>query len=264
MQKCVNWFDNFIIDNDISTPPPNKSIFNIKIEDNAWQYGTDKKSLLKGKKILIEHDNANNQYKFLFPGFGGRYFPNQNLCVADYLKIVGEPYFALTLLLRFLLSLILIKQNGFAFHSSCINKNNGAYLFIGRSEAGKSTILHLSEHREAQVIAEESNYIKLNKNKYLAFYHPLDTYHKSENNYPPVELKGIFLINQSPDNRVQILDFKTSITSLLDYMNFSLPDIESKTLAMDNIVDLVNKVPCYKLFFKKDPSFWDDIDKLGL
>src|SRR5262249_45834634 len=66
--------------------------------------------------------------------------------------------YALDSLLRMFLSWALLPQDGFLLHAASVVKNGQAYVFVGRSGAGKSTVASFSP--QGSVLTDEISLIK--------------------------------------------------------------------------------------------------------
>jgi len=66
--------------------------------------------------------------------------------------------YALDSLLRILLTMVLLPQSGFLLHGATIVRDGRAYIFFGRSGAGKSTVASLSP--EGSVLTDEISLVR--------------------------------------------------------------------------------------------------------
>jgi hypothetical protein len=136
-------------------------------------------------------------------------------------------------------------------------RNKKAYLFLGPSGAGKTTICSLS--KKTQVI--DDDIIPLAKIKGRAC-----IYNIRKGKFYPI--RYIFIILQAKRNRIK----KASATEILRFMlkdsviafrRNGTKGLKQKAKSIFNFVmDMLQSVACYKLYFKKNGSFWKIIDKL--
>jgi len=71
--------------------------------------------------------------------------------------------------------------NGMILHSSCVTKQNNAYLFLGKSGAGKSTIAELAgEYGSYKIIADDLILIRNINNDFYAFSIPQSRQRQAE------------------------------------------------------------------------------------
>jgi hypothetical protein len=73
--------------------------------------------------------------------------------------------------LRKIFYILFFKRDGFVLHASAIVRNGKAYLFLGRSGAGKSTAVRLlkQENPSIDIIADNNVFIRKQKDTFLIF-----------------------------------------------------------------------------------------------
>lgn len=137
------------------------------------------------------------------------------------------------------------KKSGFIIHSSSIVKNGYGYLFLGKSGAGKSTIVDLL-NQKYQAFSDDMTIIRNIKNKYYIFQTPFAEkgwwIKKNTHRY---ELRRVMILHKSKDFKIKKIFNKPIISEIL------LTQIDAK-----NITDK-KTIREALTFAKKFPSFYD-------
>jgi hypothetical protein len=163
--------------------------------------------------------------------------------------------------LRSFLPQRLLKNETVIFHSSCVVENDEAYLFLGHSGAGKTTITTLS--KDKTLLGDDMNLIhKIDGKFYVsagAIGGVTDTSKVLNNLYP---LKAAFWLKQSLENKIE--DFSSSEASskyLASMANLFWNQLDKQTIeqVMDFSFKMAASVPLKRLHFKKDKEFWNVI-----
>ena len=163
--------------------------------------------------------------------------------------------------LRSFLPQRLLKNETVIFHSSSVVENDEAYLFLGHSGAGKTTITTLS--KDKILLGDDMNLIhKIDGKFYVsagAIGGVTDTSKVLNNLYP---LKAAFWLKQSLENKIE--DFSSSEASskyLASMANLFWNQLDKQTIeqVMDFSFKMAASVPLKRLHFKKDKEFWNVI-----
>ncbi len=142
-------------------------------------------------------------------------------------------------------------------HASSVTRNHNAYLFLGQSGAGKSTIAQLSTQVGAEIIHDDHTLIFLDE---TGHYKILDR----NASLAPVEIKAIFVIKQNARDGLQ----RISPEDLLVHLYNSMFETDGTQVlfgerlnrAFSMLADVARTIPGYDLHFRKSPDFWDLID----
>lgn len=149
-------------------------------------------------------------------------------------------------------------------HSSGVIKDSKGFLFLGPSEAGKSTVAELSSNYT--VINDEITIVDISSKIPMLRSTPFNgLFHDKSPGAAP--LFGIFVLEKSQNDYIQLLEQSSAIRPVADQiippvsiLEEMKSDVYFKQL---DIVNLINKrVPIYKLYFTKSEMFWNEIDKL--
>lgn len=143
----------------------------------------------------------------------------------------------------------LIKNDGFVLHCSANLVKQNAYVFLGKSGAGKSTISSLLSSKFA-ILADDMGIIKKEGEKYFFYQGPF-----LERNYASKSPKGFilkkaFFIHKSKSNRISKIEGNTFIKKLLSQIWIEDESHEKRTIK--NTLEFVSShTHFYSLHFSK-------------
>jgi len=160
--------------------------------------------------------------------------------------------------LRFVYSLVLVKEPGFLVHASSLIRNGKGYVFPGESGAGKTTIAQLSP--DSTLLTDDISLVKIVNGEFTAFGTPFwgALAIGGENISAPIT--GVYFPIKDRKNCLKRLKPKQALERLLPHVVFFAKDNEfSKQLFM-LCCDFVTKVPGYELYFLPQSSFWRCVD----
>jgi len=151
---------------------------------------------------------------------------------------------------QFLLCRVLGFNQGCLFHSTAVKYNNKGYLFIGHSGAGKTTMAKIMKN-DATILCDDRNIVRLIDNKF----HLYGTWRHSDLGLVSSDsapLKGIFFLNQSKHNRIELIKNSTQrFVRLMDHMVKSLVTKDWIESSIDIIQKISDDINCYDLQFDK-------------
>jgi len=177
---------------------------------------------------------------------------------ADSARFTGVRHeYALDSLLRMLLSWKLLPETGFLLHAATVIRNGQAYVFSGRSGAGKSTVASLSP--SGSVFTDEISLLKRVDGKWRAFGTPFWGEFRADGTNCSAPLAGIFRLLQSPENRVEPLRPAELVKALLPCVLFFSSRVGDHQRLLEILATTSREVPGYNLQFQKNRSFWEVI-----
>lgn len=156
------------------------------------------------------------------------------------------------------LARILAYRQGCILHASGVILNGKGFLFLGHSEAGKSTMVKFLKD-QAEILCDDRMIIRRRPEGFRIY----GTWSHGE--VPLVSansasLKGIFFLNKAKENRITVLkDRREAFTKILSCLirPFETGDWWEKNL--DLVEELVNKIPCFTLNFDKSGKIVESI-----
>ncbi len=169
-------------------------------------------------------------------------------------------YFQVGTVLRIGISTILpLSGRGFLSHAAAVANREGAYLFPGLPEAGKSTVVANSPGRRA--LTEETAVITKENGRFQVFGFPLwarfDILSMTDQ---PTPLAGMFLLKKGTP-RINPVSRSEALGYLLQNICFPLVDPQARERVIEVASEFVREVPCAELVFGKNPEFWRCIER---
>jgi hypothetical protein len=185
---------------------------------------------------------------------------------AGWLKLTADEHLAhggLANFLRIAYALLLIRQQGFLFHSAGMIRDGRGYLFYGHSGSGKSTISRLSR-QQATILSDDLVAVRKQDGIWQAhgtpFWGDLRAHPKTSASAP---LQGVFGLVKAPQARVEPLPPVLAVADVVSSVPTVCIDPGPSAQLVDLCADLAACVPCYRLHFPKNNSFWSVIDELA-
>ena len=174
------------------------------------------------------------------------------------LRQSANPY-SLDTVLRILHTLFLARQGGFLLHAASAIRDHRAFLFFGRSGAGKTTIARLAPS-DAALLTDEISYVRRQQSGYFAHGTPFtgELGKSGENISAPIA--GLYYLVQAPRNNRTLMNPTEAVRALLESVLFFAEDPELVNLVFQSACDVVTRVPVYSLEFKRDQSVWDILE----
>ena len=169
-------------------------------------------------------------------------------------KIITNYYistYQFEIILKEVLFSLLKGAHGFAIHSSTIEVDGKAYLFLGPSGAGKSTIAELL-YRKYRVLNDDITMLRRIGSKYYAFQTPfIEKVWWVKKTQQLYEVKKVFLINKSKRFYAEKIKNKELIINIVLSQIFAAQKKEKKMLE-EAFVFVGKFKEFYNLYFGKD------------
>jgi hypothetical protein len=163
--------------------------------------------------------------------------------------------YALDSLLRIQLSWMLLERSGFLLHAATVTRNGRAYVFTGRSGAGKSTVASLAP--AGTVLTDEISLLRFESGEWRAYGTPFWGEFRAAGSNSSAPVAGIFRLVQAPENAVAPLRPVELMRILLpNILFFSADPLANKTL-LEILTRATAAIVGYTLEFRKGPSFWE-------
>lgn len=162
---------------------------------------------------------------------------------------------------QILIGRLLAYRQGCIIHSLGIILDRNGYIFVGHSDAGKSTMAEIMK-KGAEILCDDRNIIRKQNNIFQLFgtWSHGDVPDVSSNSAP---LKAIFFLEQSKDNSLEKIKdkkriFKTLLACLIRPVGTS--DWWDNSLAI--ITSIATEIPCWNLKFDKSNKVFKLIKEL--
>lgn len=156
--------------------------------------------------------------------------------------------------LRFVYSIILLKEDGFLVHASSLIRNGKGYLFPGKSGVGKTTITQLSN--DSKLLTDDISLIKKVNGKFIAFSTPFWGELKLGVENMSTPINNILFPIQDKKNYLEKLGTLNALQMLLTNILFFANNKTFSEQLFELSYDFVNSAEAYELHFLPEPAFW--------
>jgi hypothetical protein len=157
-------------------------------------------------------------------------------------------------LLRILLTAVLLPRRGFLLHAASVVRDGRAYIFAGRSGAGKSTVASLSP--TGTVLTDEISLLRHLDGCWQAFGTPFWGEFRAAGMNCHFPIAGIYFLTQDRQNRFEPLAAKQMLRALLPCVLFFSSEKQANEALLCTLLDLAEHVPGHRLHFRRGPDFW--------
>jgi energy-coupling factor transporter ATP-binding protein EcfA2 len=154
-----------------------------------------------------------------------------------------------------LLSWKLTGHTGFLLHAATVIRKGKAYVFTGRSGAGKSTVASLSPR--GSVLTDEISLLRCQSGVWRAYGTPFWGEFRAAGSNTSAPVRGIFRLVQAAENRVTALRPVELLRALLPNVLFFSPEAEANRRLLKILGQAVETISGYDLAFRKDRAFWE-------
>ena len=206
-----------------------------KTFDRVTAYLLSKKranALTKGKREFIKRSNG-----FVW---------NISDIIYDFLQVLLINYLAV------------IKKDGIFSHAMGVKEiNKNGFLFVGKSETGKSTLAEIyHKYSKATVLNDDRIIVRKINNKFYIYGSPWhgDFSDYLESQIDRAKLKSILFLQKSQENSIEPVSRSEAFKLLYPAMFPTFWDRGGIKVISMFLADLLSKVPCFRLKFKKDKS----------
>jgi hypothetical protein len=166
----------------------------------------------------------------------------------------NNPY-TLDCLLRILLTWMLLPHRGFLLHAATVIREGRAYLFMGKSGAGKSTVASLAP--EGSVLTDELSLVRREDGIWRAYGTPFWGEFRAGDLNTSAPIAGIFRLVHAEENRVTPLRPVEFLRAMIgNVLFFSRQPADSQRL-LNIVSQTAQELPGFTLEFRKDRTFWE-------
>lgn len=153
-------------------------------------------------------------------------------------------------------------KNGCIIHSLGVLIDNKGYLFVGHSDAGKSTMALILESAGATILCDDRNIIRKTDEDWIVSgtWSHGDVKTVSSQTAP---LAGIFFLNQHAENTIlRVEDDEQSLQRLLACLIRPLETKDWWEKSLDLLDQIIDQIPCYNLYFNKTGEIKEQLNKI--
>jgi len=150
---------------------------------------------------------------------------------------------------------------GVLFHGSAVERDGGAYVFLGRSGAGKTTSAFLMRGDGATVLAEELTFVGDFRSGGGLCVYTLPMFQRDGTVVDGriVPLRGMYALHQAPTHEVRRPSLDAQMRSLLSSVTIGVRTAVTAVPTYDLLCELARRAPVRELRFRKDAGFWPKI-----
>ena len=163
--------------------------------------------------------------------------------------------YALDSVLRVLLTRLLLPTPGFLLHAATVVQDGKAYVFMGRSGAGKSTVASLSP--PGSVLTDEISLLRRIEGTWYAHGTPFWGEFRAAGQNRRVPLERVYALAQAVSNRTEGLAARPALAGLLGNTLFFSAGRQERELLLRAQMSLIESVPVQRLEFRSDETFWE-------
>lgn len=162
----------------------------------------------------------------------------------------------------------LVCGKGLVLHASSVERGHVAYVFIGKSGAGKSTVARLTRTAgEGEILSDELTFVGLGSahERPIVATLPFGQKHSVRVESRRSPIAGVFTLRQS--ERVSLLPMTRAqqVAAVVKVSAIGIREPSLHALALDAAIRLVEEVPVKALEFRHSPEFWTvlEADAIG-
>jgi hypothetical protein len=162
--------------------------------------------------------------------------------------------YALDSLIRILLTMVLLPQRGLLLHGATVVRDGRAYIFFGRSGAGKSTVASLSP--EGSVLTDEISLLRYSNGAWQAYGTPFWGEFRAAGINRLFPVVGLYSLKQASEERVEPFSMKQALRALLPCVLFFASEKRAHETLLRTLMALIREMPCHRLHFRRNAEFW--------
>jgi hypothetical protein len=162
--------------------------------------------------------------------------------------------------LRIVFSHVALQRKMILVHCSGVVRNGIACLFVGKSGSGKSTIAGLSAGMD--VLSDDLVAVEAGEKHAWARSVPFrGTAGTGMDGNMRARLGAVLFIHKAERNRIAEIKPAAAITMLVACAPFVNDDKCMSALLLQRVAAVVASTRCANLYFRKNPSFWKEIER---
>jgi hypothetical protein len=158
--------------------------------------------------------------------------------------------------LRVVHTLLLAAEGGFLVHSASALRNGRAFLFVGRSGAGKTTLSRLAPP-DVTLLSDEISYVRHQEEGYYAFGTPFTGELARAGRNVAAPIAALYVLAHGTTNSIEPIGQAEAARTLLENILFFAQDAQLVNLVFDSACEFVRRLPAYQLTFTPEPGVWE-------
>lgn len=162
--------------------------------------------------------------------------------------------------LRAMTASFVLEAGGLLLHAATVVRAGRAYVFFGPSGAGKTTVTRLSSRDT--VLSDDMTLVLPGPGGFEAVGIPFGmAHHHVPDTREAFPIAGLHRLVQSPAVERTALSGAAALAELTTCLPYVCEDREEASRSLDIAGRLLSRVPAWRLFFRKDDSFWNVIQE---
>lgn len=163
--------------------------------------------------------------------------------------------------LRAACALIVFEAGGLLLHAAGVVRNGRAFLFIGPSGSGKTTVAGFAGQND-RLLNDDLVLLRPHAGRWVAWATPFSRPPSASLQPLSAPVAAIFRLVQSRDVFAQPLDPARAVAELVAGAPVICADPLRSSALLDRCTLIARQVPCYALHFRREPSFWDVVERV--
>jgi len=173
------------------------------------------------------------------------------------LALGAVDHMAVDTFLRVVYSLALLDAGALLVHAASLGRGPRAWMFPGPSGSGKTTLTRLSP--DATLMSDEISIVRLGPDGACCYGSPFWGELGTPGENAAVPLTAIHFLRHAERHAATALSPRRALTALLPNVLFFAAEPALVRRVLDVAGDLVERVPCFSLAFRPEPSVWEAI-----
>jgi len=162
--------------------------------------------------------------------------------------------------LRALTASLILEQGGLLLHASGVVRGGRAYLFFGPSGRGKTTVTLLSPGDVG--LSDGLSLVVRNGDRFEAAGIPFGmAHHRIPDTNASFPIASLNTLLQGPRVLREPLSGAAAVAEIVASLPFVMQETGQSGRALEVVGRLLDEVPAYRLWFRKDPSFWTVVEE---
>jgi hypothetical protein len=173
------------------------------------------------------------------------------------LALGAVDHMAVDTFLRVVYSLALLDAGALLVHAASLGRGPRAWMFPGPSGSGKTTLTRLSP--DATLMSDEISIVRLGGEGASCYGSPFWGELGEPGANAAVPLAAIHFLRHAEHHATTALSPRRALGALLPNVLFFAAEPALVSRVLDVAADLVERVPCFALGFRPEPSVWEAI-----
>ena len=159
--------------------------------------------------------------------------------------------------LRVVMSLVLGADGGLLVHAASLARDGRGYVFAGPSGSGKTTLARLAK---ADLLSDELSIVRVREDGVTCHGTPFWGVLARGGDNRCVPLAVFYRLYKAPEHERRALARGRALAMLLENVTWFSRDADAVARVVALAAEVVERVPCYELHFRRDDGFWAVVD----